>query len=266
MVFVVPDKPADDPEAVGDPYKTLFISRLVRSPFPVVTEAIFLLTHSFLALKCPQSKKATETDVRREFEMYGAIERVRIVRNKKGSSRGYAFVVYERERDMKGKPFAFHHTCSRLFSSANSCPPCVLVSSFPLPNSSVLYPTQLRTRTPRTSPSSTRTSASTSSEGEPSKAGSLPVSEEVSEGSRSLSSRSPPRSARSPLEADSGVVSEAGSGEGSTIGVEEAGSEEGEGSEEASKAGEEDSVCRSFRFLLLFWLVRRIGWVISGDV
>jgi hypothetical protein len=25
-----PDKPADDPEAVGDPYKTLFISRLVR--------------------------------------------------------------------------------------------------------------------------------------------------------------------------------------------------------------------------------------------
>lgn len=24
------DKPADDPEAVGDPYKTLFISRLVK--------------------------------------------------------------------------------------------------------------------------------------------------------------------------------------------------------------------------------------------
>ncbi|CED84611.1 U1 small nuclear ribonucleoprotein (RRM superfamily) [Phaffia rhodozyma] len=67
--------PQDDSEAVGDPYKTLFISRL--------------------------SKKATEVDVRREFEMYGAIERVRIVRSKKGTSRGYAFVVYERERDMK---------------------------------------------------------------------------------------------------------------------------------------------------------------------
>jgi len=26
---LLPDKPADDPEAVGDPYKTLFISRLV---------------------------------------------------------------------------------------------------------------------------------------------------------------------------------------------------------------------------------------------
>ena len=27
------DKPADDPEAVGDPYKTLFISRLVKHSF-----------------------------------------------------------------------------------------------------------------------------------------------------------------------------------------------------------------------------------------
>ncbi|KAJ3558792.1 hypothetical protein NP233_g11434 [Leucocoprinus birnbaumii] len=69
-------KPADDPEAVGDPYKTLFISRLHKS--------------------------ATETDLRREFEGYGTIERVRIVRDKKGRSRGYAFIVYERERDMKG--------------------------------------------------------------------------------------------------------------------------------------------------------------------
>ncbi|KII84458.1 hypothetical protein PLICRDRAFT_117917 [Plicaturopsis crispa FD-325 SS-3] len=69
-------KPADDPEAVGDPYKTLFISRL--------------------------HKGATESDLRREFETYGTIERVRIVRDKKGRSRGYAFVVYERERDMKG--------------------------------------------------------------------------------------------------------------------------------------------------------------------
>ncbi|KAF9474681.1 RNA-binding domain-containing protein [Pholiota conissans] len=68
-------KPADDPEAIGDPYKTLFISRL--------------------------HKTATETDLRREFEGYGTIERVRIVRDKKGRSRGYAFIVYERERDMK---------------------------------------------------------------------------------------------------------------------------------------------------------------------
>ncbi|EPS93619.1 hypothetical protein FOMPIDRAFT_1135839 [Fomitopsis schrenkii] len=69
-------KPADDPEAVGDPYKTLFIARL--------------------------HKNATDSDLRREFESYGSIERVRIVRDKKGRSRGYAFIVFERERDMKG--------------------------------------------------------------------------------------------------------------------------------------------------------------------
>lgn len=40
--------------------------------------------------------------MRREFETYGTIERVRIVRDKKGRNRGYAFIVYERERDMKG--------------------------------------------------------------------------------------------------------------------------------------------------------------------
>ncbi|KAH8831297.1 U1 snRNP 70K protein [Flagelloscypha sp. PMI_526] len=68
-------KPADDQEIVGDPYKTLFISRL--------------------------SKQATDTDLRREFERYGSVERVRIVRDKRGKSCGYAFIVYERERDMK---------------------------------------------------------------------------------------------------------------------------------------------------------------------
>ncbi|KAI5985975.1 hypothetical protein EDD15DRAFT_2300095 [Pisolithus albus] len=68
-------KPADDAQAIGDPYKTLFISRL--------------------------HKGATENDLRREFESFGTIERVRIVRDKKGRSRGYAFIVYERERDMK---------------------------------------------------------------------------------------------------------------------------------------------------------------------
>ena len=53
-------------------------------------------------LTATQSKKATEADLRREFEMYGAIERVRIVRDRKQKSHSYAFVVYERERDMKG--------------------------------------------------------------------------------------------------------------------------------------------------------------------
>ncbi len=87
------DKPADDPEAVGDPYKTLFISRLVRT---------FIVIDIHVLTCILQHKSANENDLRREFEGYGTIERVRIVRDKKNRSRGYAFVVYERERDMKG--------------------------------------------------------------------------------------------------------------------------------------------------------------------
>lgn len=38
--------------------------------------------------------------------MYGPIERIHVVREKfgknKGKSRGYAFILYEREKDMKG--------------------------------------------------------------------------------------------------------------------------------------------------------------------
>jgi len=49
-----------------------------------------------------QSKKATESDVRREFELYGNIESLTIVRDEKGRNRGYCFIVYEREKDMKG--------------------------------------------------------------------------------------------------------------------------------------------------------------------
>lgn len=54
-----------------------------------------------------QKKQATEADIRRDFEGYGTIERVRVVRDAKGRSRGYAFIVYERERDMKGKIYYF---------------------------------------------------------------------------------------------------------------------------------------------------------------
>lgn len=61
-----------------------------------------------------QHKSATDSDLRREFEGFGSIERVRIVRDKKGRGRGYAFIVFERERDMKGTSFAIHavHTKS----------------------------------------------------------------------------------------------------------------------------------------------------------
>ncbi|KAK0540449.1 hypothetical protein OC842_000478 [Tilletia horrida] len=67
--------PQEDANAVGDPFKTLFLSRL---PYDL-----------------------TEKDIKREFEQYGPIESLRLVRNHEGKSRGYAFVLYERERDMR---------------------------------------------------------------------------------------------------------------------------------------------------------------------
>ncbi|KAJ3092314.1 U1 small nuclear ribonucleoprotein 70 kDa [Quaeritorhiza haematococci] len=68
--------PATDENATSDPYKTLFIARL--------------------------SYDTTEKTLRREFEVYGAIKTIRMVHDEKtGKPRGYAFIEYERERDMK---------------------------------------------------------------------------------------------------------------------------------------------------------------------
>ncbi|GAA5982906.1 hypothetical protein JCM10908_006827 [Rhodotorula pacifica] len=71
-----PYAPQDDDEICGDPYKTLFVGRLPR--------------------------EVTEKDLLREFDIYGPIDRLRLVVDPDtGVSRGYAFIVYERERDMK---------------------------------------------------------------------------------------------------------------------------------------------------------------------
>lgn len=74
-------KPDEDPKIKGDALKTLFVGRL--------------------------SYDAKDSDLEREFSRFGPIERIRIVKDEvsgksKKGSRGYAFIVYERERDMKG--------------------------------------------------------------------------------------------------------------------------------------------------------------------
>ncbi len=74
-------KPDEDPKIKGEALKTLFIGRL--------------------------SYDVKENDLEREFGRFGPIERIRIVKDdvsgkKKKAHRGYAFIVYERERDMKG--------------------------------------------------------------------------------------------------------------------------------------------------------------------
>ncbi|KAF2189015.1 RNA-binding domain-containing protein [Zopfia rhizophila CBS 207.26] len=75
--------PSEDPKVQGDAFKTLFVSRLAYDVEP--------------------------KDIEREFGRFGPIERIRIVENKtaapddpaKKRRRGYAFIVYEREKDMR---------------------------------------------------------------------------------------------------------------------------------------------------------------------
>lgn len=74
-------KPSQDSKIKGDALNTLFVGRL--------------------------SYDVKEQDLEREFGRFGPIERIRIVKDEatiksKKAHRGYAFIVYERERDMKG--------------------------------------------------------------------------------------------------------------------------------------------------------------------
>ncbi|KAI8190320.1 hypothetical protein K4K54_004056 [Colletotrichum sp. SAR 10_86] len=77
-------KPHEDSNIRGDAFKTLIVARL--------------------------SYEANEQDLEREFGRFGPIERIRIItdthahekpRKKKKPHRGYAFVVFEREKDMR---------------------------------------------------------------------------------------------------------------------------------------------------------------------
>ncbi|KAI0118663.1 U1 small nuclear ribonucleoprotein of 70kDa MW N terminal-domain-containing protein [Nemania sp. FL0031] len=77
--------PSDDANVRGDPFKTLIVARL--------------------------SYDANESDLEKEFGRFGPIERIRIITDthahqrpnkKKKPHRGYAFVVFDREKDMRG--------------------------------------------------------------------------------------------------------------------------------------------------------------------
>ena len=77
--------PDADVKIKGDALKTLFVGRL--------------------------SYDVKEGDLEREFGRFGPVERIRIVRDEKAKdakkqNRGYAFVVFDRERDMKGIHFS----------------------------------------------------------------------------------------------------------------------------------------------------------------
>ena len=67
--------PKSNPKATGNPYKTLFVYRL--------------------------AKNIDETTLKYEFEEFGQIKDVRIIKNFKGISKGYGFIEYERTKDFR---------------------------------------------------------------------------------------------------------------------------------------------------------------------
>ncbi|XP_039156737.1 U11/U12 small nuclear ribonucleoprotein 35 kDa protein [Eucalyptus grandis] len=68
--------PFGDPKAVGDPYCTLFVGRLFHF--------------------------TSEDTLRKAMSKYGHVKNLRLVRHiVTGASRGYAFVEYETEREMR---------------------------------------------------------------------------------------------------------------------------------------------------------------------
>lgn len=77
--------PLRDPKVFGDPYCTLFVGRL--------------------------SHLTTEDSLRRAMSKYGRIKNLRLVRHiVTGSSRGYAFVEYETEKEMRHAYKDAHHS------------------------------------------------------------------------------------------------------------------------------------------------------------
>ena len=67
--------PTEIDEATSDSFKTLFVARL--------------------------NYDTGESKLRREFEYYGPIRKIKIVYDSSGKPRGYAFIEYEHERDMR---------------------------------------------------------------------------------------------------------------------------------------------------------------------
>jgi len=66
--------PASNASVTTDPYKTLFVGRI--------------------------NFETSESKLRREFESHGSIRKVILVQTKDGKPRGYAFIEFEKERDM----------------------------------------------------------------------------------------------------------------------------------------------------------------------
>lgn len=83
----------------SDPFKTLFVARVVSS-------IVFHLIRNHFKPFFLQNYDTSESKLRREFEMYGPIKKIIMIHDVDSNKpRGYAFIEYEHERDMHCKYF-----------------------------------------------------------------------------------------------------------------------------------------------------------------
>ncbi|KAG0447653.1 hypothetical protein HPP92_002399 [Vanilla planifolia] len=77
--------PFGDPKVIGDPFCTIFVGRL--------------------------SRQTSEETLRKAMSTYGRVKKLRLVRDiVTGASRGYAFVEFETEREMRHAYLDAHHS------------------------------------------------------------------------------------------------------------------------------------------------------------
>lgn len=74
-IYIFLGNPKANPNATSDPYKTLFVYKL--------------------------DPKIDEKKLKKEFEQYGEIKKIRVIRDFTGKSRGYAFIEYSHMSDFK---------------------------------------------------------------------------------------------------------------------------------------------------------------------
>ena len=92
-------------EATEDPFKTLFVARIVgRGQIGQFRRGHKAASRSCFHFTPLQNYDTSESKLRREFEIYGNIKKIIMINDKDtGKPRGYAFIEYEHERDMHGK-------------------------------------------------------------------------------------------------------------------------------------------------------------------
>ena len=97
--------PAENSKATMDPYKTLFIARIVLLIFFIFIFSNFKNTQKTALERYFtffQNYETSESKLRREFEKFGKIAKLQMVHDKNHKPKGYAFIEFSHKTEMSG--------------------------------------------------------------------------------------------------------------------------------------------------------------------